>query len=149
MTTIDNTRFYPRVVTHEMNVNSYTNSDVLNAGIEDGLRFKNFYIQSSEPRKLYKYIEKSDSFLLFADEDGNLFMKEEYQLPMKPITQQQWQEKKEEALKDWNYLDKSVADGSILKEEHSIVNVGFLKFDIITICMITNCLFQPFSVPLQ
>ena len=129
LTTIDNTRFYPRVVTHEMNVNSYTNSDVLNAGIEDGLRFKNFYIQSSEPRKLYKYIEKSDSFLLFADEDGNLFMKEEYQLPMKPITQQQWQEKKEEALKDWNYLDKSVADGSILKEEHSIVNVGFLKFD--------------------
>ena len=129
LTTIDNTKFYPRVVTHAMNVESYTNSDVLNAGIEDGLRFKNFYIQSSEPRKLYKYIEKSDSFLLFADEDGNLFMKEEYQLPMKPITQQQWQEKKEEALKDWNYLDKSVADGSILKEEHSIVNVGFLKFD--------------------
>lgn len=129
LTTIDNTRFYPRVVTHEMTVDSYTNSDVLNAGIEDGLRFKNFYIQSSEPRKLYKYIEKSDSFLLFADEDGNLFMKEEYQLPMKPITQQQWQEKKEEALKDWNYLDKSVADGSILKEEYSIVNVGFLKFD--------------------
>lgn len=129
LTTVDNTKFYPRVVTHAMNVESYTNSDVLNAGIEDGLRFKNFYIQSSEPRKLYKYIEKSDSFLLFADEDGNLFMKEEYQLPMKPITQQQWQEKKEEALKDWNYLDKSVADGSILKEEHSIVNVGFLKFD--------------------
>jgi superfamily II DNA or RNA helicase len=104
LTTVDNTKFYPRVVTHAMNVESYTNSDVLNAGIEDGLRFKNFYIQSSEPRKLYKYIEKSDSFLLFADEDGNLFMKEEYQLPMKPITQQQWQEKKEEALKDWNYL---------------------------------------------
>ena len=77
LTTVDNTKFYPRVVTHAMNVESYTNSDVLNAGIEDGLRFKNFYIQPSEPRKLYKYIEKSDSFLLFADEDGNLFMKEE------------------------------------------------------------------------
>lgn len=129
LTTIDNTRFYPRVVTHEMNVASYTNSDVLNAGIEDGLRFKNFYIQPSEPRKLYKYIERLDFVLLLADEDGNLFMKEEYQLPLKPITREQWQKKKDEALKDWNYLDKSVADGSILKEEHSIVNVGFLKFD--------------------
>lgn len=129
LTTIDNTRFYPRVVTHEMNVDSYTNTDVLNAGIEDGLRFKNFYIQPSEPRKIYKYIERLDFVLLFADEDGNLFMKEEYQLPLKPITREQWQKKKDEALKDWNYLDKSVADGSILKEEHSIVNVGFLKFD--------------------
>ena len=129
LTTNDNTKFYPRVVTHEMNVASYTNSDVLNAGIEDGLRFKNFYIQPSEPRKLYKYIERLDFVLLLADEDGNLFMKEEYQLPLKPITREQWQKKKDEALKDWNYLDKSVADGSILKEEHSIVNVGFLKFD--------------------
>ena len=129
LTTVDNTKFYPRVVTHEMTVDSYTNSDVLNAGIEDGLRFKNFYIQPSEPRKLYKYIEKSDSFLLFADEAGNLFMKEEYRQALKPITREQWQKKKDEALKDWNYLDKSVADGSILKEEHSIVNVGFLKFD--------------------
>lgn len=129
LTTVDNTKFYPRVVTHEMNVDSYTNSDVLNAGIEDGLRFKNFYIQPSEPRKLYKYIERLDFVLLLADEDGNLFMKEEYQLPLKPITREQWQKKKDEALKDWNYLDKSVSDGSILKEEHSIVNVGFLKFD--------------------
>ena len=129
LTTNDNTKFYPRVVTHEMNVASYTNSDVLNAGIEDGLRFKNFYIQPSEPRKLYKYIERLDFVLLLADEDDNLFMKEEYQLPLKPITREQWQKKKDEALKDWNYLDKSVADGSILKEEHSIVNVGFLKFD--------------------
>lgn len=129
LTTVDNTKFYPRVVTHAMNVESYTNSDVLNAGIEDGLRFKNFYIQPSEPRKLYKYIERLDFVLLLADEDGNLFMKEEYQLPLKPITREQWQKKKDEALKDWNYLDKSVADGSILKEEHSIVNVGFLKFD--------------------
>ena len=101
LTTNDNTKFYPRVVTHEMNVASYTNSDVLNAGIEDGLRFKNFYIQPSEPRKLYKYIEKSDSFLLFADEAGNLFMKEEYQLQLKPITREQWQKKKDEACKDW------------------------------------------------
>ena len=116
LTTIDNTKFYPRLVTHEMNVDSYTNSDVLNAGIEDGLRFKNFYIQPSEPRKLYKYIERLDFVLLLADEDGNLFMKEEYQLPLKPITREQWQKKKDEALKDWNYLDKSVADGSILKE---------------------------------
>lgn len=44
LTTVDNTKFYPRVVTHAMNVESYTNSDVLNAAIEDGLRFKNFYI---------------------------------------------------------------------------------------------------------
>ena len=73
LTTIDNTKFYPRVETHEMNVDSYTNSDVLNAGIEDGLRFKNFYIQPSEPRKLYKYIERLDFVLLLADEDGNLF----------------------------------------------------------------------------
>lgn len=100
LTTVDNTKFYPRVVTHEMNVDSYTNSDVLNAGIEDGLRFKNFYIQPTEPRKLYKYIEKSDSFLLFADEAGNLFMKEEYQLQLKPITWEQWQKKKDEACKD-------------------------------------------------
>lgn len=129
LTTVDNTKFYPRVVTHEMNVDSYTNSDVLNAGIEDGLRFKNFYIQPTEPRKLYKYIEKSDSFLLFADEAGNLFMKEEYQLQLKPITWEQWQKKKDEACKDWESLQKGVANGTILKEEHSIVDIGFLRFD--------------------
>lgn len=129
LTTVDNTKFYPRVVTYEMNVDSYTNSDVLNAGIEDGLRFKNFYIQPTKPRKLYKYIEKSDSFLLFADEAGNLFMKEEYQLQLKPITREQWQKKKDEACKDWESLQKGVADGTILKEEHSIVDIGFLRFD--------------------
>lgn len=129
LTTVDNTKFYPRVVTHEMNVDSYTNSDVLNAGIEDGLRFKNFYIQPTEPRKLYKYIEKSDSFLLFADEEGNLFMKEEYRQSLKPITREQWQEKKNEALKELDVLQKGVANGTILKEEHCIVDIGFLRFD--------------------
>ena len=129
LTTIDNTKFYPRLVTHEMNVDSYTNSDVLNAGIEDGLRFKNFYIQPSEPRKLYKYIERLDSFLLFADEAGNLFMKEEYRQALKPITREQWQKKKDEACKDWERLQKGVANGTILKEEHSIVDIGFLRFD--------------------
>lgn len=129
LTTADNIRFYPRVVTHEMNVDSYTNADVLNVGIEDGLRFKNFYIQPSEPRKLYKYIERLDFVLLFTDEDGNLFMKEEYKLPLKPITREQWQKKKAEAWRDWDGLHKGFADGSIWKEEHSIVDIGFLKFD--------------------
>ena len=86
-------------------------------------------IQPSEPRKLYKYIEKSDSFLLFADEAGNLFMKEEYRQALKPITREQWQKKKDEACKDWERLQKGVANGTILKEEHSIVDIGFLRFD--------------------
>lgn len=75
------------------------------------------------------HTDLTDFVLLFADEDGNLFMKEEYQLPLRPITREQWQKKMDEARKDWNDLEKGVADGSIFKEEHSIVDIGFLKFD--------------------
>ena len=63
------------------------------------------------------HTDLTDFVLLFADEDGNLFMKEEYQLPLRPITREQWQKKMDEARKDWNDLEKGVADGSIFKED--------------------------------
>lgn len=129
LTTADGVRYYPRVKTRSIDNESYTNMGVLQSGIDDGLRFKNFFIQPSEPRKLYKYVEKSYYTSLYTDDEGRLFVKHEYKLPLEPIDRDEWEKKKVSDRTRIGYYYKASKNKSYLKEKHTIEDIGFLKFD--------------------
>lgn len=93
-TTRDNFKFYPRVKSKWINQETYTLKDVLDCGADDGLRFRNFYIQPSEPRKLYEYIERMDGKTLYCDENRNLFIRKEYEQPLIRTTKEEWDKDK-------------------------------------------------------
>ena len=76
--TTDGLRFYPRVRTRQMDESCFVLAESLEHGIDYGLRFKTFYVQPSEPDKLYSFKEKMDDVQLWEDENGNLAWKEEF-----------------------------------------------------------------------
>ena len=94
--TTDGLRFYPRVWTRKMDESSFVLAETLECGIGKGLRFKNFYIQPSEPDKLYSFKEKLENTLLWEDEDGNLAWKEEFEPTLHPTNQEEWEVLKKE-----------------------------------------------------
>ena len=56
--TTDGRLLYPRVKTRRMDENCFVMLDALTNGIEKGLQFRTFYIQPSEPERLYIYIRR-------------------------------------------------------------------------------------------
>ena len=135
LTTRDNFKFYPRVKSKWMNSEAYTLREILDCGIDDGLRFRNFYIQPSEPRKLYKYVERIDDKTLYVDEDENYFVRTDYEQPLKKTTLEEWKEDKQSrkdelcatGLDDggewyWNWAS------DYRKNEGKTVKIGFLEF---------------------
>ena len=95
LTTRDNFKFYPRVKSRWMNKEAYTMRDILDCGADDGLRFRSFYIQPSEPRKLYKYVEKMDDKTLYIDERKKYFVRTDYEQPLKETTLEEWNKDKQ------------------------------------------------------
>lgn len=135
LTTRDNFKFYPRVKSKWMNSEAYTLREILDCGIDDGLRFRNFYIQPSEPRKLYKYVERIDDKTLYIDEDENYFVRTDYEPPLKKTTLEEWKENKQSrkdelcatGLDDggewyWNWASDYRKNGG------KTVKIGFLEF---------------------
>ncbi len=135
LTTRDNFKFYPRVKSKWMNPEAYTLREILDCGIDDGLRFRNFYIQPSEPRKLYKYVERIDDKTLYVDEDENYFVRTDYEQPLKKTTLEEWKENKQSrkdelsatGLDDggewyWNWASDYRKNGG------KTVKIGFLEF---------------------
>lgn len=135
LTTRDNFKFYPRVKSKWMNSEAYTLREILDCGIDDGLRFRNFYIQPSEPRKLYKYVERIDDKTLYVDEDENYFVRTDYEQPLKKTTLEEWKENKQSrkdelsatGLDDggewyWNWASDYRKNGG------ETVKIGFLEF---------------------
>lgn len=135
LTTRDNFKFYPRVKSKWMNSEAYTLREILDCGVDDGLRFRDFYIQPSEPRKLYKYVEKIDDKTLYVDEDENYFVRTDYEQPLKKTTLEEWEEKKQSrkdelsasGLDDggewyWNLASDYRKNGG------ETVKIGFLEF---------------------
>lgn len=51
--TTDGRMLYPRVKTRRMDENCFVMLDALTNGIDKGLQFRTFYIQPSEPERLY------------------------------------------------------------------------------------------------
>ena len=88
--TTDGLRFYPRVRTRQMDESCFVLAESLEHGIDYGLRFKTFYVQPSEPDKLYSFKEKMDDVQLWEDENGNLAWKEEFETSLHPTNQDEW-----------------------------------------------------------
>ena len=92
--TTDGLRFYPRVRTRQMGESCFVLAESLEHGIDYGLRFKTFYVQPSEPDKLYSFKEKMDDVQLWEDENGNLAWKEEFETSLHPTNQDEWETRK-------------------------------------------------------
>ena len=92
--TTDGLRFYPRVRTRHMDESCFVLAESLEHGIDYGLRFKTFYVQPSEPDKLYSFKEKMDDVQLWEDENGNLAWKEEFETSLHPTNQDEWEARK-------------------------------------------------------
>ena len=92
--TTDGLRFYPRVRTRQMDESCFVLAESLEHGIDYGLRFKTFYVQPSEPDKLYSFKEKMADVQLWEDENGNLAWKEEFETSLHPTNQDEWETRK-------------------------------------------------------
>ena len=92
--TTDGLRFYPRVRTRQMDESCFVLAESLEHGIDYGLRFKTFYVQPSEPDKLYSFKEKMDDVQLWEDENGNLAWKDEFETSLHPTNQDEWETRK-------------------------------------------------------
>lgn len=92
--TTDGVRFYPRVRTRQMDESCFVLAESLEHGIDYGLRFKTFYVQPSEPDKLYSFKEKMDDVQLWEDENENLAWKEEFETSLHPTNQDEWEARK-------------------------------------------------------
>ena len=118
-----------------MNPEAYTLREILDCGIDDGLRFRNFYIQPSEPRKLYKYVERIDNKTLYIDEDETYFVRTDYEQPLMKTTLEEWEGKKQSRKDEliatglidggewyWNWASDYRKNGG------ETVKIGFLEF---------------------
>ena len=107
--TTDSRRFYPRVQTRIMNEDCFVLADTFERGIDDGLRFKNFFVQPSEPEKLYSFREKIDDVTLWEDGQGGLAWRKGWEAMLHPITSAEWMVKKtawEEEIKRFEEEEK-------------------------------------------
>ena len=134
--TTDSLRFYPRVRTRQMDESCFVLAETLEYGIDYGLRFKTFYIQPSEPDKLYSFKEKLENILLWEDEEGNLAWKEEFETSLHPTNQEEWEARKKEHAEEikkftkevnqyiWHFKSKiqigSLFGGRLLKDHEEI-----------------------------
>lgn len=98
--TTDGLRFYPRVRTRQMDESCFVLAESLEHGIDYGLRFKTFYVQPSEPDKLYSFKEKMDDVQLWEDENGNLAWKEEFETSLHLTNQNEWETRKKKHSDD-------------------------------------------------
>ena len=84
--TTDGLRLYPRVMTRLMDDSCFVLSKALEHGIGDGLRFRNFFVQPSEPDLLYRLKEKIDDLTIWEDEQGRLAWRQDWDSMLHPTT---------------------------------------------------------------
>lgn len=106
--TVDAIRLYPRVRTHLMDMDSFVTKADLIHGINDGLRFRTFYIQPVEPDKLYQYKDKWDDVVLFEDESNNYYCRKGLEASLQEITLEEWNDKRDEWQKQALDFQKKV-----------------------------------------
>ena len=92
--TTDGLRLYPRVKTRQMDENSFVLRNALDNGIDEGLRFRNFFVQPSEPDKLYMFKEKIDDLSIWEDEQGDLAWRKIWDTMLHPMTAEELAEKR-------------------------------------------------------
>ena len=102
--TTDGLRLYPRVKTRQMDENSFVLRNVLDNGTDEGLRFRNFFVQPSEPDRLYMFKEKIEDLSIWEDEQGNLAWRKAWDTMLHPMTAEELTKKRntwEEEIKQF------------------------------------------------
>lgn len=94
-TTTDGVRLYPRVRTRQMNESCFVLQNALNYSTDEGLRFRNFFVQPSEPDKLYIFKEKIGDLSIWEDEQGGLAWRKSLDTMLHPITAEELTEMKD------------------------------------------------------
>ena len=92
--TTDGLRLYPRVKTRRMDENCFVLRNVLDNGTEEGLRFRNFFVQPSEPDRLYMFKEKIEDLSIWEDEQGGLAWRKAWDTMLHPMTAEELVEKR-------------------------------------------------------
>lgn len=104
--TTDGLRLYPRVRTRLMDDSCFVLSKALEHGIDDGLRFRNFFVQPSEPDLLYRLKEKIDDLTIWEDEQGRLAWRQDWDCMLHPTTTEEVQQKRRAWEEDVRMMDE-------------------------------------------
>ena len=107
--TTDGIKLYPRVKTRRMGDDDFVLRDALTYGIDKGLQFRTFYIQPSEPDKLYSFKDKMDDVQLWEDEYGNWVYKKGNEALLHQISKEEWQAKKDVWTEDVERYNNNVS----------------------------------------
>ena len=107
--TTDGIKLYPRVKTRKMGDDDFVLPDALTYGIDKGLQFRTFYIQPSEPDKLYSFKDKMDDVQLWEDEYGNWVYKKGNEALLHQISKEEWQAKKDVWTEDVERYNNNVS----------------------------------------
>ena len=112
--TADGLRLYPRVETRRLRETDFVTPGALRHGLEDGLRFRDFYIPPTEgdPR-IYVVKDQMDNRVLLEAEDGTLCLRTGWGVRLEPITLAAWKEEKElwrRTLRSFDRQAKQCAD---------------------------------------
>ena len=102
--TTDGLRLYPRVKTRQMDENCFVLRNALDNGTDEGLRFRNFFVQPSEPNRLYRFKEKIEELSIWEDEQGGLAWRKAWDIMLHPMTAEELVEKRntwEEEIKQF------------------------------------------------
>ena len=102
--TTDGLHLYPRVKTRQMDENSFVLRNALDNGTDEGLRFRNFFVQPSEPDRLYMFKEKIEDLSIWEDEQGGLAWRKPWDSMLHPMTAEELEEKRntwEEEIKQF------------------------------------------------
>ena len=92
--TTDGLRLYPRVKTRKMDENCFVLRNALGNGTDEGLRFRNFFVQPSEPDRLYMFKEKIDELSIWEDEQGGLAWRKAWDTMLHPMAAEELAERR-------------------------------------------------------
>ena len=92
--TTDGLRLYPRVKTRLMDENCFVLRNALDNRTDEGLRFRNFFVQPSEPDRLYIFKEKIEDLSIWEDEQGGLAWRKAWDTMLHPMTAEELVEKR-------------------------------------------------------
>ena len=124
--TTDGLRLYPREKTRQMDENSFVLRNALDNGTDEGLRFRNFFVQPSEPDKLYMFKEKIEDLSIWEDEQGGLAWRKAWDTMLHPMTAEELVEKRntwEEEVKQFEEEKKQYI--IFFRPEIKIDYIGF------------------------
>lgn len=94
--TADGVRLYPRVQTRWLTETDFVTHDALQRGVEDGLRFRQYYISPSAVPQLYRLVDRMDGYALFEAHDGRYYYKKDYSTNLMPMEWSEWKIEKDQ-----------------------------------------------------